>query len=84
MSTATVTSKGQITMPQAVRRTLGVEPGDKVDFIPDPAGGYRVVALRKDVHELRGRFAGRAAKRVSLGDMTDAIAAEAAARRARR
>ena len=84
MATATVTSKGQITMPQVVRRALGLEPGDKVDFVPDRAGGYRVVALRKDVRELRGRFAGRARKRVSLKDMSDAVAAEAAARRARR
>lgn len=84
MATAVVTSKGQITMPQAVRRTLGLEPGDKVDFIPDEAGGYRVVALRKDVHELRGRFAGRAAKRVGLKDMSDAVAAETAARAGRR
>lgn len=28
-----ITSKGQITIPQAVRRELGLEPGDEVDVV---------------------------------------------------
>ena len=31
MST-TVTSKGQVTIPKAVRERLGIQPGSKVDF----------------------------------------------------
>jgi antitoxin PrlF len=81
MSTATLTSKGQITLPQAVRQALGVEAGDKVDFVAQADGGFRVVALRQDAQRLRGRFAGRASEPVSLKDMADAVQAEAAARR---
>ena len=81
MSTATLTSKGQITLPQAVRQALGVEAGDKVDFVAQAEGGFRVVALRQDAQRLRGRFAGRASAPVSLKDMADAVQAEAAARR---
>jgi AbrB family looped-hinge helix DNA binding protein len=33
MPIATLTSKGQLTMPQLVRETLGLEAGDKVDFV---------------------------------------------------
>ncbi len=30
--TTTVTSKGQVTIPKAVRDLLGIKPGSKVDF----------------------------------------------------
>ena len=83
MPVATLTSKGQITLPQAVRNTLGLESGDKIDFVPEPDGGFRVFALRKDVRELRGRFAGRVARAVSIEEMNVAIESEAAARHAK-
>lgn len=83
MATSTLTSKGQITLPQAVRNALGLEAGDKVDFVEDDAGGFRVLALRKDVRELRGRFAGRALRPVSIADMAAAVETEAVARRQR-
>lgn len=79
MSTATLTSKGQVTVPQAVRESLGLHAGDKVDFVPDAAGGFRVVPLRKDVRALRGRFAGRAGGPVAIEDMTKAVLDEASA-----
>jgi AbrB family looped-hinge helix DNA binding protein len=82
MPTATLTSRGRITLPQAVRRALGVEAGDKIDFVAEGDGGFRVVALRQDAKRLRGRFAGRAAAPVSVQAMADAVQAEAAARRA--
>ena len=80
MPIATLTSKGQITLPQAVRQTLSLQTGDKVDFVADPAGGFKVVAVRKDVRVLRGRFAGRALKAVSVQDMAEAVQSEAAER----
>ena len=79
MATATLTSKGQITVPQAVRQTLGLQTGDRVAFVADEAGGYKVVALRKDVKTMRGRFSGRAKQPVSIDDMAVAVQAEAAA-----
>jgi AbrB family looped-hinge helix DNA binding protein len=30
-----ITSKGQITIPQQVRRALGLEPGDEVEIVMD-------------------------------------------------
>jgi AbrB family looped-hinge helix DNA binding protein len=39
---AKITSKGQITVPVAIRRTLGVKPGDKIRF-EQQEGGIRVV-----------------------------------------
>ena len=37
-----MTAKGQITLPVAIRKSLRLEPGDKVGFILD-GGGIRVV-----------------------------------------
>jgi antitoxin PrlF len=73
MPTSTLTSKGQITLPQAVRRALGLESGDKVDFVA-VEGGYKLVPLRKDIRSLKGRFAGRVAQPVTLEEMDEAIA----------
>jgi AbrB family looped-hinge helix DNA binding protein len=81
MPTATLTSDGRITLPQAVRQALGVEAGDKIDFVAEANGGIRVVALRQEAKRLRGRFAGRAAAPVSVQAMGDAVQGEAAARR---
>ena len=83
MPTSTLTSKGQITIPQSVREALGLQAGDKVDFVQGEPGTYKVVALRKDAKALRGRFAGRVSRAVSVEQMADAIAAEVA-QRARR
>ena len=79
MPTATLTSKGQITLPLAVRAMLGLVAGQKVDFVPE-GDSFRVVALRPDAPSLKGRFAGRVAKPVSLEEMDAAIAAGAAGR----
>ena len=45
MEVATMTSKGQITIPVAVRKQLKLEQGDKVVFIEDdhPNGGVRIL-----------------------------------------
>jgi AbrB family looped-hinge helix DNA binding protein len=44
---AKVTSKGQITVPVAIRRSLGVKPGDSIRF-EQQEGGIRLV---RDVQE---------------------------------
>lgn len=81
MSTATLSSKGQITIPLAVRTALGLHAGAKLDFVLDQ-DGFKVVPLRNSVPSLKGRFAGRVAKPVSLAMMDEAIATESAARHA--
>jgi AbrB family looped-hinge helix DNA binding protein len=40
-----ITSKGQITVPRAVRQALGVQPGDRVIFESD-ANGMRIRPAR--------------------------------------
>lgn len=81
MPTATMTSKGQITVPQTVRAALGLYAGTKVDFVP-VAGGFKVVPLQS-ASTLKGRFAGRVTRPVSIKEMDEAIAAETTLRHRR-
>lgn len=50
---ATVTSKGQITIPKAVREALGVKPGSKVEFKALEDGH---IAIVKQGPKPKGRF----------------------------
>lgn len=79
MPIATLTSKGQITLPLAVRTALGLSAGNKVDFVPMD-GSFMVVPVRSDVATLKGRFAGRVKKPVSIEAMNEAIADGASSR----
>lgn len=80
MSTATLTSKGQITIPVDVRTDLKVEAGDRVEFVQIAPGRYEFVAATQSVRELKGMF-GKPAKPVPLEEMNAAIARRGAAAR---
>jgi antitoxin PrlF len=73
MSTATVTSKGQITIPVDVRSRLQVEAGDRVEFVEVAPGRFEIVAATRSVTALKGMF-GKTRKTVSIDDMNRAIA----------
>jgi antitoxin PrlF len=73
MPSSTLTSKGQITLPKAIREHLRVGTGDAIDFIVGTDGEVRVRAGDVDVSELKGllRLPGRHA--VSVEEMDAAI-----------
>ena len=73
MPTATLTSKGQITMPKPVRDLLRLQTGDPVDFVVSDDGEVRVRAGHVDVHTLQGLLHRPGRKPVSLQQMDDAI-----------
>ena len=81
MPTATLTSKGQVTIPLALRTALGLNTGSRLDFVQE-GEGFRVTPLRMASNSLKGRFAGRVTKVPTIADMDEAIAAEVAARQA--
>lgn len=58
---ARVTSKGQVTVPKAVREALGIKPGDQVVFRVE--GKRAVLAHTPDFLELAGSIRVPAAKR---------------------
>lgn len=80
MPTATLTSKGQVTLPVKVREALRIRPGDRIDFVVDEKGDVRLRAGDVDVSELRGLLRRPGRKPVTLEAMERAIARGAARR----
>ena len=80
MTSATVTSKGQITIPARIREALHVSTGDRVEFVEVESGRYELIAATRSVTELKGMF-GQADKVVSIEDMNAAISARGASAR---
>lgn len=73
MTTATLTTKGQITIPADVRSALKVEAGDRVEFVQIAPDRFEFVAANRSITELNGMF-GKPGKTVSIDDMNKAIA----------
>jgi AbrB family looped-hinge helix DNA binding protein len=76
MPTATITSRGQITIPRRVRSDMGIEAGDRIDFIRMEDGHYAVVPTAHSIRSLKGIIP-RPDRPVSLEDMQAAIEAGA-------
>ena len=55
---ATVTTKGQVTIPKAIRDLMGIQPNDKIDFIME--NGRVVLKPLKTLRDLRGSVPARA------------------------
>lgn len=81
MPTATVTSKGQITLPKAVRDLLRVDTGDQVDFVVNERGDIVVRPVSLDVTELRGLLKRSRRRAVSVQAMDSAILRQHARKR---
>ena len=81
MATATVTSKGQITIPAQVRTALGVDAGDRIEFVEVEKGQFAIMAATRSVQELKGLFQGKRSKPVSIAEMNAAIARRASGSR---
>ena len=77
MPTATMTSKGQITIPAIVRAALGVEAGDRVEFVQVEPGHFELVAATQPVTTLKG-LVRKPASPVTIMEMNEAIATQGA------
>jgi antitoxin PrlF len=72
-----ITSKGQATIPKAIREHLGLRPGDRVKFFVHPDGSVALLP-KLPVTALRGIVRPRH-RPVTMEAMTEAIGASAAA-----
>ena len=72
MSTATLTVKGQVTIPADVRRRMGLDAGDRIEFVELKDGQYLIMPAIDDVQSLK-RLLRKPKKPVSIADMNVAI-----------
>jgi AbrB family looped-hinge helix DNA binding protein len=70
--TTTVTSKGQVTLPKAVREAVGIKPGDKVIVRATASGGI-YVGHPDAASEYEARVQAVAKRRLIRGISTDEI-----------
>jgi len=80
MPSATLTSKGQLTLPKAVRELLRLAAGDRVDFIVKDDGTVVLRAATVDVQELKGFLHRKGIKPLSVEEMNAIIRRRAAGR----
>jgi AbrB family looped-hinge helix DNA binding protein len=73
MAAATVTSKGQVTLPVEARRRLGIRAGTRLEFIVKDDDRLEVVLVGGSIRDLKGLLP-RPRRRLSLDEMEQAIA----------
>ena len=77
MSTAVLTSKGQVTIPAEVRRRMGIDTGDRIEFVEVEGGGFVIKPAVDDVRSLKGLLK-KPDKPISVEEMDAAIRRRAA------
>ncbi|MFO8073684.1 MAG: AbrB/MazE/SpoVT family DNA-binding domain-containing protein [Polyangia bacterium] len=70
-----MTSKGQITVPRAIRKRLGLRPGDRLDFVIERDGRILINPENKRLEDVFGLLAHRAGRAVSVEEMDERVAA---------
>jgi len=79
MTTSTVTTKGQVTIPLDVRRRLGLNAGDRIEFVDGGDGTFAIKPAIDGVRSLKGLLR-KPAKPVSIDGMKALVRARGARR----
>ena len=74
MPKATITSKGQLTLPREVRARLGVGPGDQVEFTVEDDGSVTVQPVMGTARGLFGMLQADSGVSMSIPEMDQAVA----------
>jgi len=69
MPKATMTSKGQVTLPKSVREHLRLDRGDRIDFVLEEDGTVRLRPIGGSVMRLEGLLADDDRPALSLEEM---------------
>jgi AbrB family looped-hinge helix DNA binding protein len=73
MPTSTLTSKGQVTIPQEIREELHLRKGQRLDFRVDTKGRLIIEPLTQDVRKLKGLVRSSRKRPPSLDEIAKAI-----------
>jgi len=73
MALATLTSKGQVTIPKAVRNSLNLHAGDKIEFVITETKKALLRPVTKKVDDVFGRLHKPGRKPISIEKMDAGI-----------
>ena len=73
MKSATITTKGQVTIPKEIRDYLKLEVGNKIDFVIDENGTVKIIPLSVPVTALSGMLHRPDMPAATIEDMEYAI-----------
>jgi AbrB family looped-hinge helix DNA binding protein len=74
MAVATITSKGQVTIPKKIRDKLGLKPGDKVDFEVNDKGKLEVSTKTYSIMDTAGMLYRPGQKAKTIEEMNEGVA----------
>lgn len=74
MALATITTKGQVTIPKAIRDSLKLNRGDRIGFIVIKEGEALVRPISKRVDDVFGKLHKPGRKAATVEEMCRAIA----------
>ena len=75
MAIATLTSKGQVTIPHEIRQRLGLKTGDRIDFMLQADGNVLIKSKKIPFEQLRGIAKTDRRRPATVREMDEAIAA---------
>ncbi len=73
MALATITTKGQVTIPKHIRDFLHLHKGDKIEIVANDNGEAIIRPISKKVDDLFGMLKKSNQKTVSVESMNEAI-----------
>ncbi|MDP9083356.1 MAG: AbrB/MazE/SpoVT family DNA-binding domain-containing protein [Pseudomonadota bacterium] len=79
MSESTISSKGQVTIPKAIRTRMRLKVGDRLRFVVEADGSVRLAAATRDISTLRDILPSPN-RRANVNEMQAAIRKRAAKR----
>ncbi|MBD2570712.1 AbrB/MazE/SpoVT family DNA-binding domain-containing protein [Anabaena lutea] len=73
MTSATITTKGQVTIPKEIRDYLNLDTGSKVDFVIDENGIVKLIPLNIPIKKLSGILHREGMESATLEEMEKTI-----------